>query len=124
GYGERVEKLLASLDDAAFREAARSLHSDEIPNSQWPRVAAAYEQMLEEAADPFERLRLLHVLQTFGGKNIVERMKVNFDSIEPDQLKRGETQGQIRWPLDELQTSDPKWVSEWATRKVLDKSSW
>jgi hypothetical protein len=124
GYGERVEKLLASLDDTAFREAARSLHPDEIPNSQWPRVAAAYEQMLEEAADPFERLRLLHVLQTFGGKNIVERMKVELDSLGADQLKPCETQGQIRWALDELQTSDPKWVSEWATRKVLDKSIW
>jgi hypothetical protein len=124
GYTERVEKLLMPLDDAAFREAARSLDPDEIPQSQWPRVVAVYEQIHKEASDPFERLRLLHVLQTFGGTKIVERMKTELDGLGPDQLKPGDNQGQIRWALDELQKSDPKWVSEWAIRKVLDKSIW
>ncbi len=124
GYTEKVEQLLTPLDDAAFREAARSLHPDEIPQSQWPRVVAVYEQIHKEASDPFERLRLLHVLQTFGGTKIVERMKAELDGLGPDQLKPGDNQGQIRWALDELQKSDPKWVSEWAMRKVLDKSIW
>ena len=124
GYTEKVEKLLSPLNDADFREVVRALDPDEIPKSQWPRVVAAYEQMYNEARDPFERLRLLHVLQTFGGTNIAERMKTELDGLEPDQLKPGETQGKIRWALDELQKSDPKWVSEWAARKVLDKSIW
>jgi hypothetical protein len=80
--------------------------------------------MYNEASDPFERLRLLHALQTFGGTNGVERMKAELDGLGPDQLKPGDNQGQIRWALDELQRSDAKWVSEWATRKVLDKSIW
>jgi hypothetical protein len=92
---------------------------DEIPTSQWPRVVAVYEQMHMEARDAFERLGLLRVLQAFGGTNIVERMKAELDALGPDQLKPGDQQGQIRWALDELQKSDPKWVSEWATRKVL-----
>jgi hypothetical protein len=112
------------LDDAAFGEAARSLDVDEIPKSQWPRVVAVYEQMLEKAGDPLERLRLLHVLQTFGGTKFVERMKAELDGLGPDQLKPGDNQGQIRWALDELQKSDPKWVSEWAMRKVLDNAIW
>jgi hypothetical protein len=77
-----------------------------------------------EAGDPFERLRLLQVLHKFGGTKIVERMKTELDGLGPDQLKPGETQGKIRWALDELQKSDPKWVSEWTARKVLDKSIW
>jgi len=124
GYTERVEKLLSPLNDADFREAVRALDLDEIPKSQWPRVVAAYEQTYTETRDPFERLRLLHVLQTFGGTNVVERMKTELDGLGPEQLKPGDNQGQIRWALDELQKSDQKWVSKWATRKVLDKSIW
>jgi hypothetical protein len=124
GFNEKVEGLLKSLDDAGLRELLRTAHREEIPSSQWPRVVGVYEQLYKEPADPFERLRLLRVLQTFGGANIVERMKAELDGLGPDQLKPGENQGQIRWVLDELQKSDPKWVSEWATRKVLDKSMW
>jgi len=124
GFMEKVERLLKSLDDASLREVLRTARPDEIPNSQWPRVVAVYEQMYKEASDPFERLRLLHSSQTFGGTNIVERMKAELDGLGPDQLKPGDNQGQIRWALDELQKSDPKWVSEWAMRKVLDKSIW
>ena len=51
-------------------------------------------------------------------------MKAELDGLGPEQLKPGDNQGQIRWALDELQKSDPKWVSEWATRRVLDKSIW
>jgi len=122
GFTEKVERLLKSLDEASLSEALRTARPDEIPNSQWPRVLAVYEQMYKEATDPFERLRLLHALQTFGGTNIVERMKAELDGLGPDQLKPGDNQGKIRWALDEMQKSDPKWVSEWATRKVLDKS--
>ena len=83
--------------------------------------------MHKEATDPLERLRLLRVLGAFGAPNIVEKMKAELDGLGPEQLKPkpGDIQGtQIRWALDELQKSDPKWVSEWATRKVLDKSIW
>jgi energy-coupling factor transporter ATP-binding protein EcfA2 len=124
GFMEKVERLLKSLDDASLREVLRGARPDEIPNSQWPRIVAVYEQMYKEASDPFERLRLLHALQTFSGTNIVERMKAELDGLGPDQLKPGDNQGQIRWALDELQKSDPRWVSEWATRKVLDRSIW
>ncbi len=89
GYTEKVEQLLTPLDDAAFREAARSLHPDEIPQSQWPRVVAVYEQIHKEASDPFERLRLLHVLQTFGGTKIVERMKAELDGLIRNGLASG-----------------------------------
>jgi hypothetical protein len=122
GFTEKEEGLLKSLDDASLRDVLRTAQPDDIPRSQWPRMVAMCEQMHREAADPLERLRLLHALQTFGGTNIVERMKAELDGLGPDQLKPGDNQRQIRWALDEMQKSDPKWVSEWATRKVLDKS--
>jgi hypothetical protein len=124
GFMEKVESLLNSLDDASLSKVLRTARPDEIPTSQWPRVVAAYEQMYKEANDPFERLRLLHALQRFGETNIAERMKAELDRLGPDQLKPGDNQGQIRGALDEVQKSDPKWVSEWAARKVLDKSIW
>lgn len=124
GFIEKSERLLKSLDDASLREALRRARPDDIPNSQWPRALAVYEQMYKEASSPFERLHLLHALQTFGGTNIVERMKAELDGLGTDQLASGENQRQIRWALDEVQKSDSKWVSEWATRKVLDKSVW
>ena len=127
GFGEKVDRLLNSLDDASLRLVARAAQPDEIPKSQWPRVVAAYEQMHKESADPLERLRLLRVLWAFGAPNIGEKMKAELDGLDPEQLKPkpDDFQGtQVRWALDELQKSDPKWVSEWATRKVLDKSIW
>jgi hypothetical protein len=123
-FTEKVEGLLKSIDDGSLRDVIGRAQPDDVPKSQWPRVVAVYEQMHKEAGDPFERLRLLHVLQTFGGTNTVERIKAELDGLGPDQLKPGDNQGQIRWALDELQKSDSKWVSEWATRKVLDKSIW
>lgn len=124
GFTERVEGLLASIDDASLFELLRTSHHHEIPKSQWPRVIAAYEKMYKEAGDPFERLRLLRVLQTSGAANIADKMKAEIEGLGPDQLKPGDHQGQIRWALDELQKSDPKWVSEWAIQRVLDKSIW
>ncbi len=124
GFTEKVEGLLKSLDDASLRQVLRTARPDDVPRSQWPRVVSVYEQMHEEAADPFERLRLLRGLQAFGGPKILERMKVELDGLRPDQLKPGENQGLIHRALDELQKSDPKWVSEWTTRKVLDRSIW
>ena len=121
GFTEKVEGLLKSLDDASLRDVLRTAQPHDIPRSQWPRVVAVYEQMQKEAASPFERLRLLHVLQTFGGTNIVERMKQELDNLGPDQLEPQEVQGQIRRTLDELQKADPKWVSEWSARRVLEK---
>jgi len=124
GFTEKAEGLLKSLDDGSLRLVLRTTRPDDIPRSQWPRVLALYEQMHKEAPGPFERLHLLHTLQTFGGPNILERLKVELHGLGADQLKPGDNQGLIRWALDELQKSDPKWVSEWATRKVLGKSSW
>jgi hypothetical protein len=127
GFGEKVERLLKSIDDASLRVVVRAARPDEIPKSQWPRVVAVYEQTHKEATDPFERLRLLRVLAAFGAPNIVEKMKAELDGLGPEQLKPkpGDNRDtQIRWALDELQKSDPKWVSGWATRKVLDKSIW
>ena len=124
GFEEKVEGLLNSIDDPSLRAVLRTARPEEIPKSQRSRVVALYEQMHKEATDPFERLRLLRVLEAFGGTNIAERMKAELDGLGPEQLKPGDNQGQIRWALDELQKSDPKWVSEWATRKVLDKSIW
>lgn len=127
GFEEKVERLLKSIDDASLRAVARAARPDEIPKSQWPRLVTVYEQMHKEATDPLERLRLLSVLGAFGAPNIAEKMKAELDGLDPEQLKPkpGHFQStQIRWVLDELQKSDPKWVSEWAARKVLDKSVW
>lgn len=124
GFTEKVEGLLKSIDDSSLRDVAGRAQPDEVPKSQWPRIVAVYEQMHKESGDPFERLRLLHVLQTFGETNVSERIKAELDGLGPEQLKPGDNQGRIRWALDELQKSDQKWVSEWATRKVLDKSIW
>ncbi len=75
GFTEKVEKLLGPLDDGDFRIALRSLSSDEIPPSLWPRAIEACETMYTETGDPFERLRILRVLQNFEAKQIDERMK-------------------------------------------------
>ena len=68
------------------------------------------------------------VLGAFGAPDMVEKMKSELDGLSPEQLtpKPGDNlrDTQIKWALDELQKSDPKWVSEWATKKVLDKSIW
>ena len=56
GFTEKVEKLLGPLDDGDFRIALRSLSSDEIPPSLWPRAIEACETMYTETGDPFERL--------------------------------------------------------------------
>ncbi|HET8926011.1 MAG TPA: hypothetical protein VFN26_23705 [Candidatus Acidoferrum sp.] len=123
GFTEKVERLLSSLDDGSLRIGLRTSQPDDIPLSLCPRVLGVYEQMFTEESDPSERLRLLRVLQGFGGTKIVERLKAELDGIGPDQLK-SENHGQITAALEELQKSDTNWVSEWVARKVLDKSTW
>ena len=127
GFEEKVERLLGSIDDGSLLTVLRAARPDEIPQSQWPRVVAAYEQIYEEASDPSERLRLLRVLEGFDAPNIFEKMKAELDALGTEQLKPkpgDNRQPQIRWALDEIQKSDPKWVSQWATQKALDKSNW
>jgi hypothetical protein len=123
-FTEKAERLLKSIEDEHLREALHRAQPDDIPQSQWPRVVAIYEQMRKEAGDPFERLRLLHVMQAFRGADIVDKMKAELDGLRPDQLKPGDKQGHITWALEVVHASDPKWVSDWATRKVLDMSIW
>lgn len=123
GYTEKVEKLLGPLGDGEFRLALQSMHSDEIPSSLRPRAIQVYETMYAETADPFERLRLLRILQTFGGSQIVERSKAALTALDEKQLKIGNGGG-TQWALEELQKSDPQWVSEWLAEKVLEGSTW
>jgi len=123
GFTEKVEALLAPLDDQSLQNSLRASHPDEIPASLRPRVVALHERSYAETSDPLEHLRLLHILQSFGGQKIAERLKVDLGGLGPDSLK-SENQARIRWALEELQKSDADWVSEWVARKVLDKSSW
>ena len=123
GFTEKVERLLNSLDDGSLRIGLRTSQPDDIPLSLWPRVVGVYEQMFAEESDPLERVRLLRVLQGFGGTNVVERLEAELDGLGPDELK-AENHGQITGALEELQKSDANWVSEWVARKVLDRSTW
>jgi signal transduction histidine kinase len=124
GFVEKAERLLKSINDASLPELVRMSQPDEIPSSQWPRVVKAYEQMYKEAGDPLGRLRFLYSLEAFGGTNVIGRMIAELDALGPDQLTSRDNESLIRWALDKVQQSDSKWVSEWATRKVLDTSIW
>ena len=99
GFAEKAEALLKSIGDASLGEVLQRAQSSDVPKSQWPRVVAVYEQMHKEAGDPFERLRLLHVLQEFGGADVANKMKAELEALGPDQLKPGDNQKQIRWAL-------------------------
>ncbi len=121
GFTEKVEALLGPLDEASFRDALRTMHQEEIPSSLRPRVVAAYEKMYSEASDPFERLRILRLIERFGGANVIERTKAELQGLDENQLKAG-NEGGTQWALEELRKSDPKWVSEWLAEKILDKS--
>jgi hypothetical protein len=123
GFTEKVEALLAPLDDESLKESLRASHPEEIPASLRSRVVGLHERIYTETNDPLERLRLLHILQGFGGENIVERLKAELDGLGAEGLK-SENQARVKWALEELQKSDANWVSEWVVRKVLDKSSW
>jgi NACHT conflict system protein len=123
GFTEKVEALLAPLDDESLRESLRASHREEIPASLWSRVVGLHERTYTETSDPLERLRLLHILQGFGGGKIAERLKAELDGLGPEGLK-SENLARVKWALEELQKSDAKWVSEWVARKVLNKSTW
>jgi hypothetical protein len=119
GLVAKVEKLLGPLDDTDFRTAVRSLDPDEIPPSLLQRAIDVSETMYAETSDVFERLKTLRALQHFGARQITERMKAELDALDEKQLQAGNAEG-IKWALDELQKSDPNWVSEWLTRKALE----
>ena len=73
GFTDKVEGLLGPLDEASFREALRTLHSEEIPPSLRFRAIETYELMYTETSDPFERLRILRLMEGFGGPNVIEK---------------------------------------------------
>ncbi len=119
GFTEKVEKLLGPLDNGDFRTAVRSLDPDEIPPSLRARAIDVSETMCAETSDAFERLKTLRLLQNLGAKQIAERMKAELDALDDKQLQAGNEVG-TKWALEELQKSDPQWVSDWLARKVLD----
>jgi hypothetical protein len=122
GYTEKVEKLLGALDDGDFHLALESSHFADIPPSLGGRAIRVYEKAYEDATDPFERLRLLRALQTFGASQIVERTKAELEALDEKQLNVG-NDGGTQWALEELQKSDPHWVSQWLAMKVLNGSA-
>jgi hypothetical protein len=115
GFREKVEHLLATLGDAAFREARRTMRAEEIPNSLWPRVVGLYEKMYTETAVPSERLGLLRMMKEFGAADVTERMKAVLEGLEEEQLKNG-NEGGTKWALGEMRKTDPEWVSIWLGR--------
>jgi hypothetical protein len=115
GFREKVEHLLATLGDAAFREARRTMRAEEIPNSLWPRVVGLYEKMYTETAVPSERLGLLRMMKEFGAADVTERMKAVLEGLEEEQLKNG-NDGGTKWALGEMRKTDPEWVSIWLGR--------
>lgn len=119
GFKEKVEKLLGPLGDGDFRTAVRSLDPDEIPPSLRKRAIEVTETMYAETGDVFERLKILRFLQDLGAKQITERMKAELDALDEKQLQAGNAGG-TKWALDELQKSDPHWVSDWLARRVLE----
>ncbi len=122
GYTEKVEKLLAPLKEGDFGMAVSSLRPDEIPPSLQPRAIEIHETIYKETGHAFERLRILRLLQEFGADKVVERMKAALETLDEKQLKSG-NEGGTQWALEELRKSDPRWVSEWLARKVLDGST-
>jgi len=116
GFTQKVEKLLGPLDDADFRTAVRSLNPDEIPPSLRQRAIELTEATYKETGDAFERLKILHLLKNLGAKQIAERMKAELDALDEKQLQAG-NEGGTKWALEELQKSDPQWVSDWLGKK-------
>jgi hypothetical protein len=119
GFAEKVERLLKPLDEPSFREAVRSMHADEMPALLTPRVLNAHETMLRDATDPFERIRILRLEQGLGAKETLSRIKAELEGMDREQLEKG-NQGATQGALEELRKTDPKWVSDWLSRKVLE----
>lgn len=122
GFVEKVERLLAALNDKDFLVAMRSLGSDEIPMPLWPRVIEGYEKLYTEAGDAFERLQILQGLHAFGAKKVPERMRAELDGLKEEQLKGG-NERQVTWALREIRKSDPEWVNDWLVRRMLEGST-
>lgn len=122
GYNEKVEKLLSSLSDSDFLTAVHTLDPEEIPTSLRQRAINVSEAKYAEIKDPFERMRTLSFLQKLGAKQIKDRIKTELEGLDTKQLEAGNS-GPTKWALDELRESDPQWVSEWLTRKVLEGST-
>jgi len=118
GFDDKVEKLLGQLDELNFREAVQGMHAEEMPVSLTPRVLNAYEAMLRETADPFEHIRILRLEQSLGAKDALSRIKAELDGMDKEQLEKG-NQGATQWALEELRKTDPKWVSDWLSQKVM-----
>ena len=122
GFTEKVEKLLSPFNDSDFVTAVRLLDPEEIPPSLRQRAIDITETKYAEISEPFGRLRTLRFLQKLGVKQIAERMKAELDGLDKKQLEAGNA-GPTKWALDEVQESDPHWVSEWLARKFLEGST-
>jgi len=123
GFTDKVEKLLGTLDDASWRDALLTFRPEQLPLYFRPRAVEVYEKLYAETEGAVERLKILPVIESFGGTNMVDRMKQELQRLDLKQLKP-EDERIMRWALDELRKADSIWVSEWLAGKVLDKSTW
>ncbi|MEO5924803.1 MAG: hypothetical protein ABIR70_13350 [Bryobacteraceae bacterium] len=123
GQLDEVTEVLGALSDQQFDQAVQKLHPDEIPPSLRARSAASYRALLTAADDPKLRFQISLTLADLNDAETPARLKAELIGMPPATVK--EISDYILRPAAEiLQRTDPQWLSEWVTNRVIDGTLW
>ena len=123
GADEEATKVLDSMDAASFGQTARELSPDLLPEGVRRKTMANLRELLDSAADAWERLGTAMKLIELGERTLEEPLKNSLNALPAAEVR---THGQhlVRSAIDQLRQRDPGWVSEWVAARIADHTLW
>jgi hypothetical protein len=118
GQHETVAEILQSLPDPEFRHVIQKLYREEIHPNLRRRAIVAYRALLDETVDRKARLQITLSLAELGDAGTVVRLKSELDALTPDQV-RELSDYTLRPAAKILRATDPQWLSQWVTDRVI-----
>ena len=123
GQDDAVAQILQSLSDPECEQAIVQLHREEIPTALYPRAIVAYRSRLSATVDPKARLHLALVLADLNDLDTPQRLKSELSAL-PLTVVREVSDYTLRPAVEILRNSDPQWLSEWITDRIIEGGPW
>ena len=123
GQRDDVTEILGALPDLEFDQAVQNLHPDEIPSSLRARSVTSYKALLAVTDDPKVRFQISLTLSELNDAETPARLKAELIAMPPATIKEI-SDYTLRPAVEILRRTDPQWLSQWVTDRVIDGTLW
>jgi hypothetical protein len=121
GAVERLQHVLDTLDDAAFRDMLQTGTLDRLPIELRARALSACRVLLDKTQAPLARIRLLLAARELGEETAIEDIQKEL-SLTTSVGVRYEEQGFLKSVFELVRQVDSQWLSNWLVDRIIDGS--